>query len=490
MVDVVIKKVNETFIQIDAQRSILLEISEKFSFYAEGYKFNPKYINKQWDGIIRMLNRKTRTMYAGLVGELTRFFDDNGYTYQIAYGDDEPATTREEVLAFIKYLKLPDWIELRDYQIDTIVKAINDQRGGYISPTSSGKSFIIYVIFRFLSEVLDRKTLLIVPTVSLVHQLHSDFVSYGYDADKHVYKILSGANKSFKQKAVISTWQSIHKLDKEWFDQFSLVIGDEYHTFQATCLKTIMEKLDQCKYRFGFTGTLDGSLVNELTLIGLFGPITKVTTTNQLMQDGHVANLEIKTIILKYPDKLCQYFAKKKIEYVKEVDYLVTLERRNDFICKLAVAQTKNTLILYRFVDKQGVILYNKLVELTKGTDRKVFFISGDTSGEEREAIRKQVELEKNCIVVASLGTTSTGVSIVNLDVIIFASPSKSRIKVLQSIGRVLRKSETNTDAVLYDIADDIRWKKRENYTYKHLVERLKMYVSEKFKYKVYERKF
>jgi superfamily II DNA or RNA helicase len=121
-----------------------------------------------------------------------------------------------------------------------------------------------------------------------------------------------------------------------------------------------------------------------------------------------------------------------------------------------------------------------------KVKERKVFFVDGDVETEIREEIRKIMETENDAIVVASFGTFSTGTNIRNLHNIIFASPSKSRVRNLQSIGRGLRQSDGKEMATLYDIADDLRHKKRMNFTLQHFVERVKIYNEEKFPFKIY----
>ena len=145
-----------------------------------------------------------------------------------------------------------------------------------------------------------------------------------------------------------------------------------------------------------------------------------------------------------------------------------------------------NTLILFQFVDKHGKPLH-AMIRDKAHKDRKVFYVSGDTDTSDREQIRKIVENETDAIIVASLGTFSTGINIRNLHNIIFASPSKSQIRVLQSIGRGLRKSDNNTVTTLYDIADDLHWKKNMNYTLNHSAERIKIYNREQFKYTIHK---
>jgi superfamily II DNA or RNA helicase len=280
----------------------------------------------------------------------------------------------------------------------------------------------------------------------------------------------------------ISTWQSLYKLPKKYFEQFDVVIGDEAHLFQAKSLISVMDKLSECPYRFGFTGTLDGTQTHKLVLEGLFGRVEQVTTTSELMEQKHLAELTIKAILLDYEDETKKVVS--KLKYQDEMDFLVRNPARNNFIKNLALSLEGNTLLLFQYVDKHGKVLYDMIKSEIK--DRKVFFVSGEIDGAERENIRGIVEKEKNAIIVASFGTFSTGVNIRNLHNVIFASPSKSRVRNLQSIGRGLRKSDTKDSSTLFDIADDCSWKTKQNHTLKHFVERIKIYNEEKFNYKIY----
>jgi superfamily II DNA or RNA helicase len=273
-------------------------------------------------------------------------------------------------------------------------------------------------------------------------------------------------------------------MPKQWFEQFGMVIGDEAHTFQAKSLSSIMEKLTDCPYRFGTTGTLDGTLTHRLVLEGLFGTVYQVTTTKALMDDDKLAKLDIKALVLQYSDDECK--AMKGKTYAEEIDFIVGHTKRNNFIKNLALTQTGNTLVLFNRVDKHGKPLF-KLIRDAADENRKVFYVSGETDVVDREAIRSITEKEKNAIIVASLGTFSTGINIKNLHNIIFASPSKSQIKVLQSIGRGLRKSDDGRDCTLYDICDDLHWKTVKNYTLVHAGIRIQIYSKEKFNYKIHE---
>ena len=160
------------------------------------------------------------------------------------------------------------------------------------------------------------------------------------------------------------------------------------------------------------------------------------------------------------------------------MDYLVTNIERNNFIKRLALSLKGNTLLLFQYVEKHGHVLE----EIIKDNDKEVFYIHGGVDADTREEIRHLVETKDNCIIVASSGTMSTGVNIRNIHNIIFASPSKSRVRNLQSIGRGLRKSDNNQITTLYDIADDLQTK---NYTLRHFVERVKLYNEEQFDYTI-----
>ena len=245
-----------------------------------------------------------------------------------------------------------------------------------------------------------------------------------------------------------------------------------------------MTNLTNANYRFGFTGTLDGSQTHQLVLEGLFGPVHKVTTTAELIEQKHLANFKIKAIVLDYPDELRKWASKNLKLYKDEIQYVVENNARNEFIKRLCLSLKGNTLVLYQFVEKQGKPLYKKISDSSK--DRKVFFVHGGVEGKERDDIRYVVEQEQDAIIVASYGTFSTGVNIKNIHNIVFASPFKSKVKNLQSIGRGLRKGNTKDQAVLYDIVDDISWKSRKNHVLNHFHERVEIYDSEKFDYKIY----
>lgn len=477
-----IKKVNEAYVKVIASDpGITMELYEYFTFEVPGARFSPKVKNKVWDGKIRLYNSMSKTLYSGLIPYVLRFAEERHYEVSVekslypegGYPDDFGVELRK------KY-KIPEHFEYREYQNDTIVDCLNNNRRLFVSPTGSGKSLIMYLLCRHFND-LKNKVLIVVPTTALVYQMKTDFIEYNNNKMLDIHTILAGEEKSTDSKITVSTWQSIYKLDKSWFDPFDVVIGDEAHNFKSKSLVTILTNLTDCKYRFGFTGTLDGTKTNKLILEGLFGSAKQIVTTKQLQDDGYLSPLKIKAIILNHSDETKKRYVKS--DYDQELDYLVRNENRNKFITNLANDLDGNTLILFRYVEKHGKILYPML---EKGDKKNAHFIYGGIPASKREEIREIVESSENNIILASYGTFSTGTNIKNLHNIIFASPAKGKIRNLQSIGRSLRVHKSKDHATLYDIVDNLQHGKRKNYALQHFAERAMIYSNEGFKFKMY----
>ena len=477
MANLVIKKKNEVYLQIDCDPHIRHELQDEFTFDVPGAKFMPQYRSKYWDGKIRLFNLQKRQIYVGLLDKIVQFCRRYDYDYEFEnskfYGLPYQETESVSHEGVKDYLTAISKYKPRDYQIEGVFDALQKNRRLLISPTGSGKSLMIYAITRYHTEY-KRSTLIIVPTTSLVEQMYKDFIDYSWDADTHCHKIYAGKDLLSKKPVIISTWQSIYKLPKTWFERFDVVIGDEAHQFKSKSLVSIMTKLYDTKYRYGFTGTLDGTQTHKWVLEGLFGPSYKIVNTKELQEKGYLATLNIKVLLLKHEPTTFD-------TYEDEVQYLITHEKRNKFIKNLAWDLKGNTLILYSRVATHGEVLY----DIINKDERKIFFVHGGVDVEERESVRQITEQENDAIIIASFGTFSTGINIKNLHNVIFAAPSKSRIRTLQSIGRVLRKSKDKLNATLYDIADDCKKKSKQNYTLNHLIERIKYYNEEKFSYEI-----
>ena len=480
MADLIIQKVNEVYLKITTSPHIEYELRDRFTFEAPNAKFMPQFRKRNWNGEIHLFNMKTKRIYVGLLDKIVAFCENAGYTYQFDnnkfYGlpfEVNEMISKEGVKDYISSITT---LKPREYQIDAVYDGLRYNRKLLISPTASGKSFMIYSLVRF-HVGMRRKVLLVVPTTSLVEQMFKDFESYGWDAGNHCHRIYAGRERVNTNEVTITTWQSVYQLDREFFEDYDVIIGDEAHLFKSKSLINIMDKLHHAKYRYGFTGTLDGTQTHKWVLEGLFGPSYKVTGTKKLIDEGHLATLDIQCIVLKHGPQKFNVFE-------DEVQFLITNEKRNNFIKNLALDRDGNTLVLFSRVETHGAILYEMINKEAKD-GRKVFFIHGGVDAEEREQVRAITERENNAIIVASYGTFSTGVNIKRLHNVIFASPSKSRIRNLQSIGRVLRKGKDKSKAVLYDIADDSTYQSRRNYTLNHFIERVKIYSQEQFNYEI-----
>ena len=475
----IISKKNEVYLNIKTEPNYARELSDFFTFEVPGARFMPSYRNKYWDGKIRLFNQMNGEVYVGLLPYIEEFAKRNELEIEYKQGVKDEGEHRTSILGgFVRRVSPKSkgkTLQIRDYQMAAFTHAVRNNRSLSLSPTASGKSLIIYLLSRWYES---NRVLILVPTTSLVEQMYSDFLDYGY-LEAKMQKIYQGHSREITKEVTISTWQSLYKMPRSFFEQFGCILGDEVHLFKAKSLTNIMNKLHLCKYRHGFTGTLDGTQTHRLVLEGLFGSVNKVTTTKDLMDNKTLAKLKIKCLVLQYPDADCKFM--KDQNYQDEVDLIIRDERRNEFIVDLTTHLKGNTLLLFQFVEKHGSVLYDMLKDL----NRKVFYVHGGTDAQTRENIREITEKEKSAIIVASYGTFSTGINIRNLHNVIFSSPSKSRIRVLQSIGRGLRQGTEKSTATLYDIAADFTWKSRQNFTLRHFMERINIYNEEEFNYEI-----
>lgn len=530
--------VDETRVRaVSNDRGALMELSEHFTFYAEGYKYMQAFRNKMWDGKIRLVDNRNGTFPYGLLAEAVKFLNSREYGCTF----DKSLTSREvpskqEIEEFIDSLPLHahgENIDFHPYQREGILHACREGRSLILSPTGSGKSLIMYAISRWFLDAYDsRKILVIVPTTSLVEQLIGDYADYSstdpsFNTQEMCHAIYSGKEKDSPAAQIyVSTWQSAIKMPKEWFTKFGMVIGDEAHTFKAKSLNDIMNRCTAAAYRIGTSGTLDGSLCNEFVLVGNFGPIYKTIRTRDLIDSRTLADLTIKCSVIKHSDEDRKIVS--RVDYPTEISALVENPARNRYLTNLAVNQSGNTLVLFNLVKKHGKPLFANITAAAE-EGRAVYYVSGEVGAKEREEIRaltekqgayttltfadngdsirdftsaigsvqvgqmwnerkvSDVRHERGAIIVASSQTFATGINIRNLHNIIFAAPTKSQIRVLQSIGRGLRTADDGVGTTIYDISDDYSWKKKKNYTLLHAISRIDIYKREGFNFSVEE---
>lgn len=491
-----VTKINEVYLKISCEESIFAELSEYFTFEIPGARFTPKFRSGIWDGKIRLLNYKTNMLYAGLFGYVEKFCERNGYEleYVPTENHEDPRITNNlnkdvvaEWINSLEHSSKGNAVQVYPHQIDGIYTALNENRVTLESPTSSGKSLMIYSMIRWHLN-FKRKILLIVPTTQLCEQMYSDFADYSgttaWNVEDHCQRLYSGFSKIIEKPVLISTWQSLIKQPPEYYKQFDVVICDEVHLAKGASITSILEKMTNTKYRIGLTGTLDDAKVNQLVVTGLFDRVHKVITTRELMDAGKVVDLDIRGIILKHNEEDRKLI--KGAEFKDEMAFLTQHQKRNKFIAGLAISCKGNTLVLCTLIDKHLKPL-TELIKKKVGEDRNVYMIYGDIKPEDRETIRLQLASESNAIILGSFATMSTGINIPSIENIILASSSKSKIRNLQSIGRGLRLMTGKTKCKLFDIADNLTHKKKENHVFRHFKERLEQYAKEEFEFRFIE---
>lgn len=297
------------------------------------------------------------------------------------------------------------------------------------------------------------------------------------------------------------TWHKIKSIEEVEYDGdvYNLHVKDNHNYFandilvknchgaKSKTLISILTKLTNCKYRFGTTGTLDDDPLNEATIEGLFGPQYKSISTAEMIEQGYAPKFRVKCIVLKHPKEVCQTFRQKKPNkqkpgelYQEEVAYLNSCEKRNMFLKNLMLSLKGNKLLFFKQIE------HGKILKSLLEKDMKIFHIDGGVDKGVREEIRKAIESEDDCGLVASMGTTSTGISVNKLKHMIAGASSKGKIKVLQSIGRMLRLHDDYEDVILYDIVDDMSIGSYKNYTLNHFIERTNIYDKEQFPYTIY----
>ena len=503
---VIFRKINEVYCRIECEEiDYLIALREKFSFFESGYKFHPAYKAKQWDGKKRLINQDG-TVRLGLWKEVQNFCANNNMPFALDPQISSNPLDFERFDKFVQNLNVHsggEKIDPYDYQKAASHWALEQGRGLLLSPTSSGKSLIQYMLIRAYEVMMPgEKILIVVPTVGLVTQMRGDFDDYSseieWDAMAKTHGIKAGVIKDTDKDIIVSTYQSLQKSSEEYFHQFSVVMVDEVHAAASNSVTRILDNAVNAKIRIGLTGTLDECETNEMILQGMFGPVKTVITTKELMDQNKVAQLRIHCALLQHPQEVRKHMRsadrgaldsagkkkKTKADYKEEIAEITKNSARNKFIMRFAASLPGNTVIMINQVE-HGENLHRWMKEAFPG--RKIYLYTGATKADEREEIRQAMEKEDGSIIIGSLGVLSTGISIKRLHNMIFAHPSKSRVKVLQSVGRLLRKSKFGNEVQMYDLVDDFSIGKYINYTLTHGKKRVEFYSQQQFNYSVHE---
>ena len=498
-----VDKLNEVYLQIrNLTQSSALELKEYFSCFIDNYWFSPKVKAKLWDGKISFYDWKNQTIPFGLFPQFVKFCNKFNYQYKVNFSKEDVINqiTDEEFEEFYEAIFKDSTYSPRDYQDESIKKALRMKRGVIESATASGKSLSIYAIIRFILGIIteNKKILFVVPNINLVNQIFSDFVDYGWkQAESNCSLIYNNSKKvDWEKPIIISTWQSLIKKPAEFFQKFQAVIVDEVHLAQAISINKILKQCINADYRIGLTGTMPESLISQFTIYGYLGPKIFEIKSFELIEKGILSKIKIANILLQYPkETVYEYWHDdedniKKTSYQDELNIIYGYKKRNEIFKYIInnINQSHNVLILCHKINHLKLI--KEYIEKIF-TNHKIYEIYGLTEGDERERIRKLSNLQESTIILGTYATLSTGFNLPRLHHIIFASSFRSKIKILQSIGRGLRVHDTKDRLLVWDIVDDLSWVhnwgdndvKHINYVYEHWKERLRYYNAQNFNY-------
>ena len=369
----------------------------------------------------------------------------------------------------------------RDYQEESILAALKYKSGVIVLPTSAGKTLVIALLVKSIQEQVNAKTLILVPDIQLVAQTYSDFLEYGIP-EKEITKWTGSSEPDKNANIVISNAQILlsEKQDLSLLKDIKLLVIDEVHKLKyGNKINKVVEQIPAL-FRYGLTGTLPDNKIDQWNIFEKIGRVIYFKQSADLREQKYISQVHVAALKLNYsntPQFTVSSMHNPTAGYEEEITWLQTNKFRNKIITKLVNKADKNTLIM---VDRiaHGEELLKVLQE---NTTKEVHFVHGAIEIEEREMIRKLMEEQDNVACIAISKIFSTGINIKNLHNIIFAAIGKARIKIIQSIGRSLRKHSSKKLATIFDIWDNLR------YGNKHMVERLALYDREQIPYSITE---
>jgi len=434
-------------------------------------RYSPAYKLGRWDGTTSFCTVGGRT-YLNLLDKILPIVVENGYDVELI--DQRVPRTFDLPLIDENYLSHITWpaghrfagqpISLRDYQVSAINDCINNLQGIFVAPTSGGKT----IVTSCLSMIAEKygRTIVIVPNKNLVQQTEEDYRNVGLDVG-----VLYGDRKEYDKTHTICTWQSLNVLDKKskdalddeqlevFLNNLTALIVDEVHMVKNMNVlhKLLTTTFANIPIRWGLTGTIPEEEYNQVSLVSAIGPIIGSLSAKELQDAGHLSKCHVN--ILQTQDTVVYN------NYQEELKYLVTSDHRLEWLANqiVTISQTGNTLVLIDRIETGEKL--NALIPTAT-------FISGQMKSTTRKEHYKEINLADNAIMLATYGTTSTGISINRIFNLVLVEPGKSFVRVIQSIGRGLRKADDKDAVEVFDIASKCKFSNR------HLLKRKKFYNS------------
>lgn len=501
-------EINNNFVYVGSKNELYITgLRKYFSNKFKAYKWVPSYKSGNWDGNIAFL-RNDGTLPRGLLPELLNIMKEREIPYHLPESLINPSLDLSNFETIIKEEMLDKQskrMEPWPHQWELAKALINSRRGIIRAATSSGKSYVLAMVMKYLTyQKLVKKVLLVVPRLDLVSQFYNDSIAYGFD-EQDLGKFYGG-EKNLTSKIRISTWQSLQNVsDEEFFKEFDCLIIDECHLSgnsdkniaknAGTVLRRICDCCVNASWRLGCTGTMPKDALDVRTIIGGIGPVVKEVTAVNLMDKGHITKLKIIAPYISYDKEVVKvkmkgYLAELGIPEntpIKDIDHRTLHSAERKFlenyiprmklignIVKSRLEKNENILVLANTVEF-GKNLVKIIDYMGKGLVTKVTHIHGEIDEKTRIDVRAQMEQGQRQVIVATTSLFSTGISVKKLHCVVLCNIGKSDIQILQSIGRSLRLHETKTRALVYDISDNLR------YNSKQAQERFKSYASENF---------
>jgi superfamily II DNA or RNA helicase len=491
MSEIKVHKLNESYSAIEAPKKLIKQMFEFLKVERAGAFFDPLVksgFKSPYDFFGSIQNEQLLVMN-GHLDVLKSFGVERNFV--------QAEFTEEEVDEFLVQVKQELPFPPYDFQEIAFKESILNYKQINLMCTSSGKSMTISLIAEFFRRK-GMKGLLLVPNINLLTQFKQDIGDYNLtDLYEDSHTIGGGSTeRHFNNSLTISTWQSLLNY-KEDLGELDYIITDESHRFASLETSAIVKETLNCKYKFGFTGTLPEDSSMKMELIGLFGLPKKYITGAQLIERGLGTPIKINSIIFKYSPEDKNIFKEVKAagrstnKYPAQLQFIKDHEARNEFIVglMLKLKNTGNTLMLYQhtlhgkslFIDTMAK-LYPDVEVLNKNITGKksfefqkqygVYFLNGEDDAKTRENTRHVLEEHNDAILIANFAILSTGVNIKKLHNLVLASPMKSYTTITQSIGRGMRLHESKSVFTVFDLIDDFGIRKPGGLFYKQYIHR------------------
>jgi len=457
-------------LELDCRRALM----KKFEHEIPGARYLPAVRLGRWNGKVSYCSLAGST-YINLIPDIVPILQEYNYDidlvdlreYQTSYSFDEVKEDSFSDKVWPKgHTQEGEPITLRDYQVELINNFLKNTQCIQEVATGAGKTIMTAALSKSVEQY--GRSIVIVPNKSLVVQTEADYINLGLDVG-----VYFGDRKEYNKQHTICTWQSLNNLlkntksgeaevnIKEFIEDVVCVMVDEVHMAKADALKQLLTgPFSQIPIRWGLTGTIPKSLYEQVSLLVSLGPVIGKLSAAELQEKGVLAQCHVNIIQMKDGVEFSNYQS--------ELKHLLEHGERLDKIAQLIdkIKDSGNTLVL---VDR-----VNAGRELTSRLKDSVF-ISGETKLTERKEEYDEVKTSTGKIIVATYGVAAVGINLPRIFNLVLIEPGKSFVRVIQSIGRGIRKAEDKDHVEIWDITSDCRFAKR------HLTQRKAYYKEAKY---------